>query len=72
MFPQEAKVFQKHSLQVQPELWMRCDAHDGNQDLSGVLAMPRVVAHADKDDTGLVVSWEDILINLVNVRLCDS
>ena len=37
---------------------MRCDAHDGDQDLPGVLAMPRVVAHADKDDTGLVVSGD--------------
>ena len=50
---------------------MRCDAHDGDQDLPGVLAMPRVVADADEDDTGLVVSGEDISINLVDV-LCDS
>ena len=44
----------------QPEFWMRGDANDGDQDLSGVLAIPRVVAHADEDDTGLVVPRKDI------------
>lgn len=39
---------------------MRGDANDGDQDLSGVLAIPRVVAHADEDDTGLVVPRKDI------------
>ena len=40
---------------LEPELWVRRDAHDGRQDLSGVLAVPGVVPHTDEDDVGLVV-----------------
>ena len=42
---------------------MGCDAHDGDQDLSRVLAIPRVVAHADEDDAGLVIPRREIAIS---------
>ena len=43
---------------IEPKLRVWRDAHDGDQHLTGILAVARVVTHAYEDGPGLVVPWE--------------